>query len=279
MKNTHYIRTLALSILLLLFGSCGNEKPVKAEKKVTVEEDPVTPVIDFSVVATHRHDSSAYTEGFLFYEGKLFESTGAASNVPGTRSTIGIADLKTGQLQVKTELDKNIYFGEGIQFFENKLYMLTYTNHTCFVFDTKKFNKINQFSYSNKEGWGMTSDGKHLIFSDGTCYLTYVTPQTFEVTKTLPVTENGYELVHLNELEYVKGFIYANVWLTNRIVKIDPASGKVVGSMDLGYLSDQAHRRYPNQHEMNGIAYDPSTGHLFVTGKMWAVVYELSLAL
>lgn len=268
---------LALLVLGSLITACGTEHPTAPEKKVVVEEEPETPSLSYSVVAVHNHDSSAYTEGLYFDQGKLFESTGAASNVPGTRSTIGIVDRKKGQLQVKVELDKSTYFGEGIQVFENKIYMLTYTNQTCFVFDAKTYNRINQFSYPNKEGWGMTTDGKQLIFSDGTCNLTFVSPDNFSVLKTLPVTEGGYELLNLNELEFVNGFIYANVWLTNRIVKIDASNGKVVATLDLTSLVERARKRYPNQHELNGIAIDPATGHLFVTGKMWAVLYELKL--
>jgi len=277
MKKINNLQLFVLLAFVGLLTSCGNEHPVAPEKKVALDEDTETPVLSYSVVAVHRHDSSAYTEGLFFNEGKLYESTGAASNVPGTRSTIGLADLKSGKLNVKVELDKDTYFGEGIQVLDNKIYMLTYTNQTCFVFDAKNYNRINQFSYPNKEGWGMTTDGEQLIFSDGTCNLTFVSPQTFSVVKTMPVTEGGYELVHLNELEYVNGFIYANVWLTNRIVKIDAATGKVVAALDLNSLTEQARKRYPNQHEMNGIAVNPETGHLFVTGKMWTSVYELKL--
>jgi glutaminyl-peptide cyclotransferase len=279
MKKIVNINAFAFLLMGISVISCGNDPVAPAEKKVVVEEDIETPELTYSVVAVHRHDTSAYTEGLFFHEGKLFESTGAASNVPGTRSTIGIADLKTGKLNIKAELDKTIYFGEGIQYFDNKIYMLTYTNQACFVFDAKNYNRINQFSYPNREGWGMTTDGEHLIFSDGTANLTYARPDNFSIVKTIAVTEGGYEVLHLNELEYVKGYIYANVWLTNRIVKIDPATGKVVAALHLTALSDRAHRRYPQQHEMNGIAFDPVSQHFFVTGKMWAVVYELFVPL
>lgn len=269
-------------LLLALTGSaglfsCGSDK--SGTQKESTEERRIvksTPVIPYTVVAKHPHDVTAYTEGLLFHEGKLYESTGAPEHLKQTYSAIGISDLNTGKFEKKVELDKKTYFGEGIVIFKNKIYQLTYQNQIGFIYDAKTFKRIGQFGYMNKEGWGMTTDGKHLIFSDGTFNLSYMDPDNQQIIKTLPVTENGYALSALNELEYINGFIYANVWMTNRIVKIDPASGEVVGELDLTSLFNQSRSRNMNVNETNGIAYDSITDKILVTGKLWPDLYEIS---
>jgi glutamine cyclotransferase len=262
---------------LLLFTACGPDKP---EKEVVipppvVNEAPRIPEIKFSVESQYPHDINSFTEGFLFHEGKLFESTGATDNLPQTRSLFGIVDLKTGKIDVKAELDRNIYFGEGIAFLNNKIFQLTYKNQIAFVYDAKTYKNTGKFSYANREGWGLTTDGKSLIMSDGTSYLTFLNPESFAVEKVLDVAENDYVLENLNELEYINGFIYANIWTTNTIVKIDPATGDVVGKMDLSALSNESKMKNPGSLEMNGIAYDPASGKIVVTGKMWPTIYEI----
>jgi glutamine cyclotransferase len=159
---------------------------------------------------------------------------------------------------------------------KNYLYQLTYTNQVGFIYDAKTFERRGQFAYRNKEGWGMTTDGQNIIMSDGTNNLTYLNPTDFSVVKTLGVTENGFALDFINELEYINGFIYANVWMTNFIVKIDPNSGAVVGKLDLGELYNECKKTNIALGEMNGIAFDAANNKVLVTGKMWPTVFEIA---
>jgi glutamine cyclotransferase len=275
-----FVLFAATLIIGLGLWSCGEPTTHQAETKPVKEaEIKETPSIQYTLVARHPHDTTAYTEGLLMHEGKLYESTGAPTHLAQTRSTIGLVDRQTGKLQIKAEIDRKIYFGEGMLILNNKVYQLTYQNQVGFIYDFKNFNRIGQFSYQNKEGWGMTTEGKHLIFSDGTCNLTFLDPETLQQVKTLAVTEGGYEVYQLNELEYINGFIYANIWMTNRIVKIDPANGQVVAALDLTPLFEQSKTRYAGLNEMNGIAFDVSTGNVLVTGKLWPDLYELKLPL
>lgn len=232
-------------------------------------------LLPFKVTTTHPHDTTLFTEGLFVHEGKMYESTGSPENIPFTKSLVGILNLKTGKLDEKIELDRNIYFGEGIVLLNNKLYQLTYQNQKGFIYDAATFKKTGEFSFANKEGWGFTTDGTKLIMSDGTPVLTYLHPDDLKVTGTLTVRENGNPVNNLNELEYIKGFIYANIWMTNYIVKIDPATGNVVGKLNMNDLNSDAKAKYRNAQEMNGIAYDAATDKIYVTGKMWPNLYQV----
>lgn len=270
----HYMKQYILSsFLLLLLGSCNNN--TTGEDNTTTEPAVTTPVINYTVAKYYVHDTSLFTEGLLFHNGQLFESTGSPEELPNTRSMIGITDLKTGKFTKKVEIDKSKYFGEGIVFFNNKLFQLTYKNQLCFIYDANTFKKTGEFTYANKEGWSLTTDGSSLIMSDGTNVLTYIDPVKYTPTKILSVTENGYPVDKLNELEFIKGFIYANIWLTDYIVKIDPSSGAVVGKIDLSSLTNEAKNKNPNADVLNGIAYDSTTDKVYVTGKLWPVIYEV----
>lgn len=270
----HYMKQYILSsFLLLLLGSCNNN--TTGEDTTTTEPAVTTPVINYTVAKYFVHDTSLFTEGLLFHNGQLFESTGSPEELPNTRSMIGITDLKTGKFTKKVEIDKSKYFGEGIVFFNNKLFQLTYKNQLCFIYDANTFKKTGEFTYANKEGWSLTTDGSSLIMSDGTNVLTYIDPVKYTPTKILSVTENGYPVDKLNELEFIKGFIYANIWLTDYIVKIDPSSGAVVGKIDLSSLTNEAKNKNPNADVLNGIAYDSTTDKIYVTGKLWPVIYEV----
>jgi glutamine cyclotransferase len=268
-------KILIFCMLAGIVSSCTNDTPeTKVKKKEFVSENNV-PEINFTIAETLPHDTLSFTEGFLFNEGQLFESTGSPDNYPYTRSIFGPVDLKTGKIDKKAELDKSVYFGEGIIFFGGKIYQLTYKNQVGFIYDAKTFKKSGQFSYANKEGWGLTSDGKNIIMSDGTNTLTYLDPATLKPAKSLSVSENGYAADYLNELEYINGFIYANVWTTNKIVKIDPATGKIVGKLDLVSLLREAKIKYPNATELNGIAFDAANNKIYVTGKLWPSIYRI----
>jgi glutamine cyclotransferase len=260
--------------------SCEGEKPVEnTNVQQQVLSLPKTPVLSYSVTAKLPHDSTCFTEGFFFHEGLLYESSGAPDHIPASRSLFGTVDLTTGKISIKGELDRNKYFGEGITILNGKLYQLTWQGQTGFIYDAKTFRNLGTFSYMSKEGWGLTNDGKNLIMSDGTNVLTFLDPVTFQTTKTLLVADNNYAVDYLNELEFIKGFIYANVWMTNRIVKIDPENGNVVATMDLTPITAEAKSRYKGSLEMNGIAYDSLSGKIMVTGKMWPNIYEIRFPL
>lgn len=259
---------------IILFYSCtGNTKSSETE---TADPASGIPVINYSVTGSFPHDTTLFTEGFLIHEGKLFESTGSPDDLPKTKSMVGIIDLSTGKMDKKIELDKTKYFGEGIVFLNNKLYQLTYKNQLGFIYDAKSFKQIDTFSYLNAEGWSLTTDGINLIMSDGTTTLTFISPDNLKPVKTITVTENGIALKWLNELEYIKGFIYSNVWQSNDLVKIDPSNGKVVGRIDLNSLALEAKYKNPNSDVMNGIAYDSTTDKVYVTGKLWSNIYQIN---
>ncbi|MES2516141.1 MAG: glutaminyl-peptide cyclotransferase [Bacteroidota bacterium] len=259
---------------LALLTSCKPETK-KVEDPPVVINEPEIAAINFSVVKEYPHDITSFTEGFLFHDSKLFESTGASPGLPQTRSLFGIVDLGSGKIDVKAEIDKNIYFGEGMVILKGKVFQVTYKNQTGFIYDAKNYKNIGKFSYTNTEGWGLTTDGKNIIMSDGTSYLTYLDPTTFGVIKVIEVAENNRIIDRLNELEYIKGFIYANIWMTNTIVKINPETGDVVGKMDLSDLAYQSKMKNPEALEMNGIAYDSISNKIMITGKLWPAIYEI----
>ncbi|WP_179222942.1 glutaminyl-peptide cyclotransferase [Pontibacter ummariensis] len=261
---------------LLAFGlltACSNEKQNEVAVAHATESAPAT--INYGVVNTYPHDITAFTEGFLFRNGQLYESTGSPSDLPQTRSLVGVVDLSTGELEEKVELDRNKYFGEGIVFLNDKLYQLTYVSKKGFVYDANTFEKLEEFTFPSKEGWGMTTDSTYLIMSDGTNQLTYLDPSTFEAVRTVSVKDHKGAVRNLNELEYINGYIYANIYTTSDIVKIDPETGKVVGRLDLSSLEHDALSKNPNALELNGIAYNPENKNVYVTGKLWPNIYEI----
>lgn len=238
-----------------------------------------TPSIKFERINSCPHDINSFTEGLLVHKGELYESTGATKDLAPTRSLFGTVNILSGEINVKAEIDRTKYFGEGITILNGKVFQLTYKSKIGFIYNDSTFEKIGKFTIPSAEGWGLTTDGKNLIMSDGTDKLTYINPETLKVLKTVSVTENGKSANYLNELEYIKGYIYANVWTTNSIVKINPASGKIVGRLDLTTLANDARLNNPGSLEMNGIAYMPETGIVLVTGKMWPKIYLIKFAL
>ena len=270
--NLTMYRLLKIIILIGISVACTNNSH---SSKKSINSSHTIESINFKVIKTYPHDTESFTEGFLFYNNQLFESTGSPEEFPKTRSVFGIVDLNTGKIDIKVELDKNSYFGEGIVIFEGKIFQLTYKNQTGFIYDLKSYKKIGSFKYSNKEGWGLTSDGKYIIMSDGTNIITYLDPDSLKVVKTINVTFNGSSALYMNELEFIDGYIYANVWTTNNIAKIDPKTGIIVGIIDLSSLFYEARKAYPMSEATNGIAYDSSKDRIFVTGKFWPTIYQI----
>lgn len=268
MKNYIYI-------FLVLLCACKEPEEKQITEVKAVSEQPLA-VISYSLLQAFPHDTTCFTEGLVVHDGKLFESSGAPDNLPQTRSYFGIVNLKTGKIDIKGELDRKTYFGEGITVLNNKLFQLTYQNKTGFIYDASTFKNLGQFTYKNKEGWGLTSDGTYLIMSDGTSDLTYLDANTQSFVKTVSVNTDKYDMPdQLNELEYINGFIYANVWRTNTIIKINPADGKIAGLLELDALMAKAKNKHANSLEMNGIAYDSNAGKIYISGKMWPEIYQI----
>jgi glutaminyl-peptide cyclotransferase len=259
-------------IAVYLLSACDKRND-KAGREARRQADNAT--LNYSVVATHPHDVTSFTEGLLVYEGNLYESSGSPDELPQTKSLVGVVDLKTGAIDKKVELDKRRYFGEGIVFLNNKLFLLTYQTKVGFVYDARTFNKVREFTFPSAEGWGLTTDGTHLIMSDGTNRLTYLDSASLKPVKTVNVSDNNGAVMNLNELEYINGSVYANIYTTSYIVKIDPSSGRVTGRIDLTSLAQDAKAKNKDALEMNGIAYDPGSGNVYVTGKLWPNIYAI----
>ncbi len=239
------------------------------ESNLKILSDVIPKAGKFKVVKTYPHSKGDFTEGFEFYKGYLYESTGLEG-----KSLIKKYDLATGKTAKEIALDKQ-YFGEGITILDNKIYQLTWKNKKGFVYNLDDFKFIQNFTYGT-EGWGMTNNGKDLIMSDGTNKIYYMNPYSFAVTDKIEVYDNIGPVVNINELEYYKGIIYANVWRTSLILKIDAATGKILARMDLDELVSKAGN--PNEMDvLNGITINPSTGNLLVTGKLWNKIFEIKI--
>lgn len=233
-----------------------------------VSKDQFPPTYQSKIVHIYPHDPEAFTQGLAYHGNFLYESTGLWG-----QSSIRKVDLATGQvLQIRLLDDR--YFGEGLTFWQDKLIQLTWKEQIGFVYNLKSFQPIGSFSYST-EGWGLAQDGQRLIMSDGTSTLHFLDPLTFQPIGQLQVTNGSNPVVYLNELEYVKGEIYANVWQSNRIARVSPQTGQVTSSIDLTALVNTMGRSTIDVP--NGIAYDEIQDRLFVTGKYWPSLFEIQL--
>jgi glutaminyl-peptide cyclotransferase len=251
---SHFI---ALACILSL-SSCS---PKKKESALT------TDLIPYNVVKAFPHDPTSFIQGLTIHQGRLFESTGQDN------SWISEVDIATGKHDKKIILDKK-YFGEGICILNNKLYQLTWQNHKGFVYDLKTFSKLNEFNYDH-EGWGITHNGKNLIVSDGTDQLHFLDTLTLKEVSTLTVKDDYASVNDLNELEYIEGYVFANQWQTNYILKIDPNTGKVIGRMEMSPLSEKMNLLNPSADVLNGIAYEQKSKTLLVTGKLWPTLFAI----
>lgn len=227
------------------------------------------PVYSYRVINTYPHDRAAFTEGLVYDNGSLYEGTGLYG-----QSTLRRVDLEKGAVLLIQPLPDK-YFGEGVTLFGDRLFQLTWQSNVGFVYEKGSFKLLQEFHYPT-EGWGLTHDGKCLIMSDGTSTLHFIHPRTLEEVGQIEVHEGARPVTQLNELEYVQGEIYANVWRTDRIARIAPDSGQVVGWIDLTGLLTPADRAEPVD-VLNGIAYDAQNDRLFVTGKLWPKLFEIEL--
>ena len=227
------------------------------------------PQMTYEVLNAFPHDSDSFTQGLIFLDGVLFESSGLYGE-----STLRMVDLESGDVQRIVSLPSEV-FGEGLTDWGDTLVQFTWREGVGYVYDREDFSLLTQFGYVT-EGWGLTQDGENLIMSDGSATLFFLNPDTYSVISTIEVLDDDSPVTRLNELEYIQGEIFANIWQTDTIVRIDPETGAVNGWIDLSGLLPEAERT-PETNVLNGIAYDPETDRLFVTGKLWPKLYEIRL--
>ena len=266
-SRTKIVYLIFIICLLICVGtnSCGN---VSKDTNAKVFSD-VIPTYTYKIVNSWPHDKTAFTQGLVFKDGILYESTGEHG-----LSSLRVVDLDTGNIKTKVDV-ANQYFAEGIAIFNGRIFQLTWLSQKGFIYDQNSLALLGEFNYE-REGWGLTDDGRFLIMSDGTNSLYFLDPESFQTQKIIKVYDNGSPLLNLNELEYIKGEIYANIWHSDKIVRVDPGSGKILGWVDLtGLLSKE--ERQNGAAGLNGIAYDQTEDRLFVTGKLWPRLFEIKL--
>lgn len=270
-------RVLFFFFVLYFLSSCdgtGNKNNSLGNED---SSNPPPPTITYNVVKVYPHDTASYTEGLIWYNNELYESAGSYN-----KSRLFKSDLTTGKESNTVKLDGK-YFGEGIAILNDKIYQLTYQEHKVFVYDLKTFQKIKELEWPY-EGWGMTTNGKELIISTGSSNIYFVNPDDFKILRLVGVTNNYGPVSDINELEFVNNALYANIWRTNYIYKINPETGKVIGQMDLtGLLAKSGLKYNPAMYDnatdnvLNGIAYDSTKNSLYITGKNWPALFEIKV--
>ena len=260
----HLILVLALALLSFQCQPGASGGPPKQPEPPA--NGPV-PTYGYQIVNIYPHDSNAFTQGLILMDGKLLESTGEEGH-----SSLRRVELETGKVLKKVDVPLP-YFAEGIAVLNGKVYQLTWQHHVGFIYDAQTFERTGQFNYTD-EGWGLTTDGQSLIVSDGSSRIRFINPADFKVTRTINVVDRSNPVDQLNELEYVNGEIYANVWHDNRIATIDPQSGHVTSWIDLNGLMPEGELQ-DQEAVLNGIAYDQANNKLYVTGKLWPRLFEI----
>ena len=253
------VKVVVVIMAIALFAGC-----------VDKEVPQPTPVYDYKIVNTYVHDRDAFTQGLVFDDGFLYEGTGICGE-----STLRKVELETGKVLKIYHLPDQ-FFGEGLTLWDDELIQLTWLSKVGFVYDKGNFLPLSDFTYPT-EGWGITHDGNYLIMSDGTSTLYFLEPDTFDEIKRIEVYDTDVPVTKLNELEYVQGEIYANVWPTNRIARISPETGQVTGWIDLNGLLSEEEELSQRCDVLNGIAYDAKHDRLFITGKCWPKLFEIDL--
>jgi glutaminyl-peptide cyclotransferase len=256
-------RRLALTFLIVALAQTLLVQSSGAEIKKN------TPQYTFKIVRTFPHDSNAFTQGLEYHDGFLYESTGLEG-----RSSLRKVRLETGDVLQHIDLPSK-YFAEGITIFKDQIVQLTWQSHAGFVYDLSDFRLLRQFSYPG-EGWGLANDGREIFMSDGTSQLRVLDPTSLEEKRRFTVHDGNKPIHELNELEWVEGEIFANIWQTDRIARISPKTGEVLGWIDLAGLLSPIYQ-LPQGAVLNGIAYDPEHKRLFVTGKLWPKIFEIQI--
>jgi glutamine cyclotransferase len=259
---------LLLSFLAILLACNNSDKPNGG----TTTGNPDAPKqMSYSIINTYPHDTSSYTQGLLFYNGEMYEGTGLAG-----KSKLMKVDFKTGKPLQQISLDPKI-FGEGVVILRDTIYQLTYQNKLVLVYTLKDFKKVKEYT-NDHEGWGLTTNGNELIVTDGSSNLYFYNPSDFRLLRKQAVTESGSLSYNLNELEYIDGYVYANQYEAPYIFKIDPASGFIVAKADLTDMWRRIKAIDPTAEVPNGIAYNPETKKIYVTGKLWPELYEIQFS-
>jgi glutaminyl-peptide cyclotransferase len=275
------MKRLFTLMALATFFSCNNNSsdPTPEDTVPTGNGLAAPKQLQAILMAEYPHDTAAFTEGLLVHNGKLYESTGLMK-----QSFIQITDIKSGKIEKKIPLKDPSIFGEGINILGDKLYQLTYQNHVAYAYNLSDLTKPIQTFTWHSEGWGMTNNGTDLIISDGQASgnLYFVNPANFTTKRIIQVMDNNGPVDSINELEYINGFIYANVWGSTFILQIDPDNGHVIGKLETTDLLKSFYSSYPiNWQELNnvlnGIAYDSTTKKMFITGKRWPKIFELKM--
>ncbi len=265
--------------LIIFLAACNNDE--RQVDPPAISNGIAAPaVVKVNRVNSFKHDSTSYTEGLEIHNGKVYESAGDYEH-----SALQVSELKTGKVldqfkMGKPETDNGGIFAEGISILKGKIYQLTWNNHIVYVYDEKDIHKVVRTFNWSFPGWGMTNDGTNLIISDGRAegYLYYVNPDSFNIVKSVIVQDNNGPVANLNELEYINGFVYANVFTTDKILKIDPATGNVLKVIDCtGLMMNGEVADRTGNNVLNGIAYDSSTKKVYITGKRWPAMFELKL--
>ncbi|GEO10834.1 glutaminyl-peptide cyclotransferase [Segetibacter aerophilus] len=267
-------RLLAFTSLALLVIGCKNDSSSSDNTAATTTANAVAAPanINYNIVASYPHDTSSYTQGLIWQNNALYESTGLEGE-----SRVMKVDLKNGKAEQSISIDPAV-FGEGITILNDKIYELTWQSNVVYVYDAKTFKKIKEFAWDH-EGWGITHNGKELIISTGDSNLYFVDPETFKLLRIVGVTDNNGPVGNLNELEYVNGAVFSNIYLTDYIVRIDPSNGHITGRLDLSGLLEKSGKTVnkDNGYVLNGIAFDSVKNSLYITGKKWPLLYEMKL--
>lgn len=269
---------LLFPALALALAACNSGTETKTPAADTTAPSPASSQpanLGYQLIKEYPHDTSCFTEGLQYVDGKFLESGGQYG-----QSNIRFSSLETGKPLKEVKLDKK-YFGEGCTQLNGKIYQMTYQEKTCFVYDAATLKKLKEFNYNFGEGWGMTTDGKNLIISNGGSNIFYYDPETFKEVKRIGVSNQYGPVGKINELEFIKGFIYANIWTADQVIKINPESGSVVAVFNLEDLrgragipqADMSSETAPEV--MNGIAYDSAANRIFITGKYWPKLFEV----
>jgi glutaminyl-peptide cyclotransferase len=275
MRATHLVlrRWLMLTLALATLIACGKRGDREAgdvppSPSISSGEKSTLVYYSYEVIHAWPHDPAAFTQGLVFRNGDILESTGLNG-----RSTLRDVELESGRVLKRVSLPSE-YFAEGLAVIGNRAYQLTWQNQKGFIYDAATFRREGEFGYEG-EGWGLATDGRWLILSDGTSRIRFLDPANFRLVRAINVIESGRPVERLNELEWIKGEIFANVWQTDEVVRIDPANGAVRGVIDFSGLLSQSERG--RDDVLNGIAYDAARDRLFVTGKRWPKLFEVRL--
>jgi len=263
-------KLFAWVLFILLMPACTNNTSDGDDDTEIVNTITPPSSITYNVVGVYPHDTASFTQGLVWINDTLYEGTGLEGE-----SRLMVVDLNTGKANKSVALDSS-YFGEGITLLNSRIYELTWQNNKVFVYDAKTLKKIKELSWDH-EGWGITNNGKDLIVSTGSSNLYFVDPETFKEKNIIGVMDNNGPVGNLNELEFVDGAVYANIYLSDYIVKIDPSNGHVIGKVNLSGILQKSGKPYNPDNVLNGIAYNAKKKSFYLTGKNWPALFEVKL--